>query len=189
MALKEVKASCSVLSMRMIPLTPELILTYNRVGTASYHQHYLHLWPEEDPSHYIESSFTTQVMAREIKDPNLRHFLIEQEGEIAGILKLVVDAPTNTHSHHEAMLLEKIYLLKTYSGKGLGKKCINYVIDLAESKGKKILWLDTMKKGRALNFYLGLGFEIFGEKLLDFSSAHNDQRPMYKLMYKLGSKS
>lgn len=173
----------------MIPLTSELISTYNRVGTASYHQHYLHLWPNEDPSQYIESSFTPEVIDREIKDSNLQHFLIEQQDEIAGILKLIVDAPTYDFSRQEAIHLEKIYILEEHSGQGLGKKCINFVIDLAESKGKKVLWLDTMKKGRALNFYLNLGFEIFGEKLLEFPNVHDDQRPMYKLRYSLGSKS
>jgi len=175
--------------MRMIPLTPELISTYNRIGAASYHQHYLHLWPNEDPSQYIESSFTAEVMKRDIRDSNLRHYIIKQEGEAAGILKLIVDAPTLDYTRQQAMLLEKIYILNEYSGKGLGKKCINYVIASAHSMGKKVLWLDTMKKGRALKFYLDLGFEIFGEKLLEFPNALDDQRPMYRLRYILGSKS
>ncbi len=175
--------------MRMIPLTAELISTYNSVGTSSYRQHYLHLWTNRNPTQYIEKSFTTQVVASEIKDSNLGLFLIEEKGEVAGILKLVIDAPTEGYTGRQSLMLEKIYILKSHSGQGLGKKCIRFVIDLTESMGKKILWLCTMKKGRALEFYLDLGFEIFGEKLLPFPNVLDDQRPMYKLKYLLGSQS
>ena len=169
--------------MRMIPLTPDLISTYNRVGAESYRQHYLHLWPDNDPSEYIENSFTAEVVAQEIEDQNLRHFLIAKQSEIAGILKLVMDAPIEPYSAGQAILLEKIYLLKEYSGQGLGEQCIRYIIELSVSLGKEILWLEAMQKGKALAFYHKLGFEITGEKLLHFSNAIEEERPMYQLRY------
>ncbi|MGB5238012.1 MAG: GNAT family N-acetyltransferase [Flavobacteriaceae bacterium] len=175
--------------MRIIPLTPELISTYNRVGTDSYHEHYLHLWPNANPSDYIDNNFNAQLVAQEIKDKNLRHFLVEEQGEVAGIMKLVVDSPIEPYSARQAIFLEKIYLLNRHSGQGMGKKCISYIIEFSNSLGKEILWLDTMQKGRALGFYLDLGFEIFGEKLLHFSNALQDQRPMYQLRLLLASKS
>ncbi len=175
--------------MRMIPLTPELISTYNRVGTESYDQHYLHLWTDNDPSEYINSSFTPEVVTKEMQDLNLRHFLIAKHNTIAGILKLVIDAPIGTYSARQAILLEKIYLLKKFSGQGLGEECIRHIIELSVTLGKEILWLDTMQKGKALKFYLQLGFEIFGERLLHFSNAIDDERPMYQLRYFLPARS
>lgn len=169
----------------MIALRPELISTYNQVGSDSYCQHYLHLWENRNPLPYIESSFTEEVVAGEIQDDNLVHFIIEEKGEMAGIIKLVRNAPVESFTGQEAILLEKIYLLSTFTGQGLGKKCLQYVIDFATRQGKKVLWLDTMKKGRALQFYLDAGFIIWSEKDHHFKEILADQRPMYVLGYPL----
>ncbi|MGI9545864.1 MAG: GNAT family N-acetyltransferase [Flavobacteriaceae bacterium] len=171
--------------MKMIPVSKDTISTYIEVGINSYCQHYLHLWPEKDPAPYIENSFTTEVVQQDLKNPNLRHFILSEDNEFVGILKIVVDAAIAQYTEKEAMLLEKIYLLAPYSGKGLGKLFLMNVMDLAVSYGKNILWLDTMKKGRALSFYLDFGFYIIGEKELEFPSALEDQKSMYLMVYEL----
>ena len=169
----------------MLRLTTEHIATYIEVGKISYCQHYLHLWENRDPQPYINSSFTTEVVSEELKDPNFIHFIVMINSKAVGVIKIVIDAEFGNYSAENAMLMEKIYLLSEYSGMGLGMKCLDFVREFARSRDKDILWLDTMKKGRALSFYLEYGFTIVGEKDLGFNEAIHSEKPMYILQYEL----
>lgn len=159
--------------------------SYIQIGITSYHQHYLHLWENRNPAPYIDSSFTTPVLEKDIQDPNLGHFIVVESGKEAGIIKIVKNAPVLTYSGKQAMLLEKIYLLASSSGKGLGKRCLKYLIEYARRLNKEIIWLDTMKTGRALSFYQNFGFEIIGEKELLYPGVLDDQKGMFLLRYEL----
>lgn len=159
--------------------------TYIDVGKRSYCQHYLHLWQNRDPEPYIASSFTADVVQNELRNPNHIHFLVQKGSNTAGIIKIVINAGYGEFTAEEAMLLEKIYILEEYAGTGLGTQSLKLITTYARSLGKVILWLDTMKNGRALPFYQDFGFQIVGEKELEFEGALESEKPMYVLHYKL----
>ncbi len=171
--------------MKLLRVTGNNIKAYIQVGKESYCQHYLHLWQNGDPEPYISNSFTSPVVQNEIKNTNFTHFLVQEGQSTAGIIKIVIDAAYGEYEAKEAMLLEKIYLLESFAGKGLGTSCLNEITDYARSLGKTVLWLDTMKNGRPLPFYLNYGFEIIGEKELEFKGVLESQKSMYVLCYKL----
>ena len=172
--------------MELKRVTSKDIDSYIEVGKKSYRQHYLHLWKNGDPEPYISNSFTDQVVKNELKNPNFVHFLVLEGKNTAGIIKIVIDAGYGQYEAKDAMLLEKIYLLESFAGMGLGTGCLNQIVDYARSLGKTVLWLDTMKNGRPLPFYLNYGFNIIGEKELEFKGVLESQKPMYILSYKLG---
>lgn len=170
------------------PLSAATFSTYCKLGEQAYRDHYLHLWPREDPSPYIESSFTIVVLKKEIKDPNTIHFIIRKQSEGIGILKLIKDIGIKNVPHKGAMLLEKIYLLHKYTGKGYGKQILEKLESMALGLQISHLWLATMKKGSALLFYQELGYTVFGEQLLPFENARQDEKEMYLLLKKLRPK-
>ena len=171
--------------MQILPLTEATIDTYVQVGITSYREHYLHLWKDSDPTEYFVKNLTQEVVSRDIQDPNLKHFIVKQDKKAVGILKFIKDSPIGIHPSEDAILLEKIYLLASYAGQGIGSECMAFAVDYAKSFKKKILWLDTMKDGRPLPFYLKFGFEIVKETRLGFPSVLEEQRPMYVLQYRL----
>ena len=63
------------------------------------------------------------------------------------------------------------------------------VLDFTEIRAKqldkKIIWLDTMQNGRALQFYLKNGFNIYSETQLPFPESIESERPMYILTKKI----
>lgn len=171
--------------MKIVPLTADTIDIYLEVGIASYCEHYLHLWKNSDPREYMADNFTEAIVSKDLLDPNLKHFIVKLNEVPVGLLKMVKDSPLGNYTATEAILLEKIYLLADYSGQGIGKECLTYAVDYAKTLNKKILWLDTMKKGRALSFYLDFGFRIVRETSLSFPSAVEEQKGMYILSYEL----
>jgi GNAT superfamily N-acetyltransferase len=88
--------------------------------------------------------------------------------------------------HKDSMLLEKIYLLHKFTGKGFGKQILEKLETMALSLKIRHLWLATMKKGRALLFYQELGYAIIGEQDLPFENARQDEKEMYLLAKELG---
>jgi GNAT superfamily N-acetyltransferase len=168
------------------PLSKATFSTYCQLGEQAYRDHYLHLWPKEDPSPYIDNSFTAAILKKEIKDPNTYHFIIRKESEGIGILKLIKGKGVKNIPHKDSMLLEKIYLLHKFTGKGFGKQILEKLETMALSLKIRHLWLATMKKGRALLFYQELGYAIIGEQDLPFENARQDEKEMYLLAKELG---
>jgi len=175
-------------------MTPEVVFeavhagnqeTYSQVGIRSYIQHYLHLWKNADPGPYIRNGFSRDAVARELKDPGNAHYLILRENVPVGIIKIIRDREVSGFSPQHAMLLERLYLLQEYSGKGIGKQALDFVTDEALKMGKRVLWLDTMRKGPALLFYRKHGFVVLEEKTLHYPDSIEEERPMYILIKSL----
>ncbi|MFS4467322.1 GNAT family N-acetyltransferase [Maribacter sp. 2210JD10-5] len=174
-----------MLKIEIKPLVPEDYETYIKVGQKAYNEHYRHLWPNGDTRTYIETSFTTEVLLKEEKDKNTSLYIIYTDGEAVGILKIIHDSPLKNFNSSEALLLDKIYILRAYSGKGIGRKILDFVTDKALRLNKKIVWLDTMQKGLALHFYLKNGFKMYCDSLLPFENAIEKEKPMYILTKQL----
>lgn len=168
--------------MEITPLTEKLFDSYIEIGKKAYDQHYLHLWENQDSSPYHESSFTHAVLQKQATDDTAELFIIGYDGKPAGVLKIVKNSPIHPFSAEDALLLEKIYILKEYTGKGIGKEVLDFTEQRARELQKKVIWLDTMQNGRALHFYLAYGFEIHSETKLHFQTVVDRERPMYQLV-------
>lgn len=164
---------------------PATLDTYVSVGIKSYHEHYLHLWENGDPSPYISNGLTTAVVEKELLDPNSLNYLVKMEDEVVGIVKLVKDSGLDEFSSAESLKAEKIYLLKSYAGQGLGKKVLEWIENHARSLKKKVLWLDTMQKGNPIQFYQKNGFVIKRESELSLPGAKPSEKAMWILTKQL----
>ncbi|MCX2720510.1 GNAT family N-acetyltransferase [Lentiprolixibacter aurantiacus] len=171
--------------IKIIPVGPEHYETYIRVGRKSYSQHYLHLWKERDPSPYFEKSFHKRAVKKEWEDPDCLLFLIYVTGSPAGILKIVLNKAMPLASISDCLFLERIYLLKEFSGQGVGTYALGFVERLCRKYYKNYIWLESMQKGKAIEFYKQNGFNITGEKQLSFPGLVESERPMYIMGKKL----
>lgn len=169
------------------PLTQEKYATYITVGTKAYNQHYSHLWPKGDSAPYIQSSFTEEVLLQEEQDTNTRLFLIHHNKKTVGILKISLKKALDSYSREEALYVDKIYIIKEATGKGIGKKVFEFVELRAKELKKRIIWLDTMQKGPALHFYLKNGFKKHSTTEIPFPQAIEEEKPMF-IMTKTVSK-
>ncbi len=168
--------------LRLEPLNTGTFSTYCEIGEQAYREHYLHLWPEKDPSPYLKSSFTTAVLKNEVSDPATFHFIIRNKQEGIGIAKLVRNKGFKEFPDTNSILLEKIYILQSCTGKGCGTQVLEQLETYAKGLGMRYLWLATMKKGEALKFYQKLGYSIKGEQILPFENARPEEKGMYILV-------
>lgn len=166
------------------PLTPELYDLYIKVGTEAYNQHYVHLWPQQNTTPYIESSFTKSVLEDEAKNGNTLLYIIRWNKQSVGIFKMTLDAALNSYTAGEALYIDKIYILNEFSGKGIGKKVLHFAMLRAKELNKKIIWLDTMQKGPALNFYLKNGYSVEGKSQVTLPTVLESEKQMWIMVKK-----
>ena len=173
--------------LQFIPVTAANSEHYLELGKQSYREHYLHLWQDGDPSDYFSTYFTQEAIHKELASEKLQHYILQVAADPIGIVKLNNERSISPFPQNETLLLEKIYLLNQYSGKGYGKVALGQIEEIAKVMGKRWLWLDTMQKGKAKNFYFALGFEILKEIQLHYPHAIDAERPMIVLIKDLAS--
>lgn len=60
----------------------------------------------------------------------------------------------------EVLRIEKLYLLPSLQGKGVGKLCIDFAYKIANSLACSKLELNVNRGNKAYHFYLKMGFEV-----------------------------
>jgi diamine N-acetyltransferase len=154
------------------------------IAIKSYNDFYLYLW-KDDGSWYTSRSFAPDVIKLEMRDSNARFFLLKVGVEAVGFMKLNLHQPLEELGHTNAMELERIYIVKSFAGRGVGRHAVQYCEGLAKEMNREILWLKSMDSSPALDFYRRLGFEICGSFILDFEVMKPEFRGMKILMKKL----
>jgi diamine N-acetyltransferase len=143
------------------------------ISNQSYRDHYIHLW-HDNGEEYIKSNFSSLKLNEELSDPNSIFYLIRFENKIVGYFKLNIDKGIEKYSSTVALELERIYFIKNAVGKGFGKLIIDFVIDYARKKNKKIVWLKSMNSSKAVDFYKKQDFYICNEYFLAFPTMKNE---------------
>lgn len=160
-------------------LTPADAALLSKVAKEAYSDHYLHYW-YDGGAWYIDKSFAVKNLAAEIADENALLFLVYYSNATVGFIKLNIDAAFENWNKDEALELERIYLTKAASGKGIGSYLIHFTIEFAQQRNKKIVWLKVMDTSLApISFYQKHGFEICGSLHLDFPQMKEELRGMF----------
>jgi hypothetical protein len=112
---------------------------------------------------YLESSLSKTKLLEELKEPNSKFYFAEINHKTIGYFKINFgDAQTDLHDHN-ALELERIYVIKEFQGKQIGQKLLNKVLGIAKKNQMDYLWLGVWEKNeRAIRFYERNGFSVIG---------------------------
>ena len=167
--------------MSVTEVTPADIPAYLQTGKAAYADHYSHLWPSGDPWPYTTRNFTPEILQAEIRDPELRVWLVRKDGVPAGICKVDFGKDLEGYPPGHGLFIEKIYFKKQYTGMGLGTALLTAITHLGRRCGRRILWLEAMQKGPALAFYRRFGFRILRQTRIPHPEVLEAEAPMWVL--------
>jgi diamine N-acetyltransferase len=118
---------------------------------------------KENMEIFLEKQFTKKSLEEEVgKEEN--HFLLAMDGmDVAGYAKLR-ECDLHPSVNKPSIEIARIYVVKPWIGKGVGKLLMKTAIDYAQARNKKTLWLGVWEKNlHAIGFYKKYGFEKFGE--------------------------
>jgi GNAT superfamily N-acetyltransferase len=165
------------MSLNIRKVGVEQIQEVRDIGIKSYLPHYTHLWKPDGIEWYMERCFGDKSLRKDFSDPNIEYYIVENDGENIGIVKLVLKKALPDFDIENALYLEKIYFVKEWTGKGVGRKLIEFVLHRAEELRRDYVWLMAMdtsakpieayeKAGFTVDSYTNLGdeFELMKEE-------------------------
>jgi diamine N-acetyltransferase len=134
------------------------------IGRETYQQHFAHLWSRAGLEKYLGEHFTETVLTDHVKTKSISYRIAFYDQLPAGLVKIKFDQQMPAPPFDRGMELEKIYLLETFTGKGLGKEIITGLLAEAKENNFPFVWLDVLKSNqRAKKLYTALGFDVVGE--------------------------
>lgn len=144
-----------------LPGDAQLLTTLAR---EIYKEHYLHLWHPGGADWYMnEYAYALEKIQQELLDNNVEYFLAFENNIPAGYMKLLLNSALPGYEANEALEVERIYLLKSMTGKGTGRQLMQMVMKKASALKKHIVFVKAMDSSTdAIEFYQKLGCSICG---------------------------
>lgn len=119
---------------------------------------------EENMENYLSSAFTEDKIKGELLDPASEFYFMFSDDQLMGYMKLNEAGAQSEFNTPNSIELERIYILKSFQGHGLGQELLNLTIKIAKERGKSYIWLGVWENNiKALNFYTKNGFYQIGE--------------------------
>ncbi len=139
--------------------------TISYLGKKTFDQSFGHLFVDRrDLIDYLNTIFLYAKIRSSIgKSHNLYWLVLDGESPI-GYAKLQLKSPSVFIENKDVCKLQKIYMLKGTSSKGIGSKLQQIIFDKAKEEGSEYLWLSVLKENeRAIAFYNRNAYQIVGE--------------------------
>lgn len=138
----------------------------HQIALQSYNETYQYLWMDGG-AWYLDKFYKKEIFKEELSNSSIFYFLIYDEENPIGYFKLK-ESPIEHYSAKECMELDKLYLLKKYTGKGIGKTVMNFIISFSKEKNRSVLWLKVMESSSAKFLYEKAGFKQTDKYELDY---------------------
>ena len=133
---------------------------------------------------YIGEKFTEEALTHELQDENNLFHIIYHDEQPAGYSKIILDTPNQNISLRPVTKMERLYLLQEFYSLHLGRKLMDFNIELSKGAGEAGMWLFVWKENhRALRFYTHTGFEIVGDGYFRLTDDHANPNWQMLLRY------
>lgn len=134
------------------------------ISCQTFKESYATYNTEEDMEAYIKEYFNETSLKYSINDKQTLFYLAKEANEIVAYIKTNFKSIPNASLQGKGIELERIYVLKSCIGKGLGDLLLQKAIKVAIENQCDYLWLGVWEHNiRAISFYKKNGFQIIGE--------------------------
>jgi diamine N-acetyltransferase len=114
---------------------------------------------------YMVAKFQNVAAMRSQIDQGYEYFLVQQAdagGSVRDIGYCAVQEQAD-----RSLFLSKFYLHKSARGSGTGRKCMEFIEELARRRELSLLWLTVNKGNPSVQAYQRLGFRIAADLVMD----------------------
>jgi len=142
-----------------------------KIGRQTFYETFSLGNTEEDMMKYIDKNFSNEKLKKELSNNNSEFYVATLDNKVIGYLKVNFGESQTEIKAHNALEIERIYVIKEYHGKKVGQKLFNKAMEI--SKGKKVdyVWSGVWEKNpRAIRFYEKNNFVKFGEHTFTLGS-------------------
>lgn len=151
--------------LNFVPVTrPEQVATVAALAHQIWYEYYVPLIGRPQVDYMVARFQNAPAMQTQI-DQGYEYFLVQRQddtGQWAGIGYCAVEEQPGRR-----MFLSKFYLHHDARGSGTGRRCMEFIEELARRRGLSLLWLTVNKGNPAVQAYHKLGFRIAEELVMD----------------------
>ena len=160
--------------MRITSLTVSDVSILRGIARDTFIETFSEANKAEDMERYLTENFSEEQLARELSNPDSFFYVAEVNGHIVGYLKLNTAHAQTEPQAANALEIERIYVLGSYHGGGVGQALYHHAMSVAEDRKASYVWLGVWEHNhRALRFYEKNGFIAFGTHIFQLG---NDQQ-------------
>lgn len=121
---------------------------------------------EEDMQKYLAEAFKIEKLTAELNNKNAAFYFATINNKVIGYLKLNFGQAQTELQDHDALEIERIYVLSVFHGKNAGQLLYNKAIEIAKHNKAKYVWLGVWEENlRAISFYKKNGFIEFDKHI------------------------
>jgi ribosomal protein S18 acetylase RimI-like enzyme len=132
------------------------------IGRQTFHETFAPYNTAADMNKYLEGTFNKSQVVSELENPDSLFFIAWEGSSVIGYLKLSIGEAQTELREAGGLEIERIYVLSSYHGLGLGQLLYDKAIDVARSLHKAYVWLGVWEaNARAIRFYEKNGFVAF----------------------------
>jgi ribosomal protein S18 acetylase RimI-like enzyme len=164
--------------------TIEDIASIEEIGSTTFLETYLVNTPKAAVETFIEKAFDSDTLAEELRNPNIHYYFIYHNDALAGYSKIIFNAPNINIDNQQITKLDRLYVLKEYHGKNIGKQLFQQTIEVSKKEQQNGLWLYVwIENKRAINFYKKNNFKVVGQFDFILSETRSNPNDVLYLAY------
>lgn len=150
-------------NIELTPCTANDVDKLSAVSAATFTETFAEYYSAEDFDAFLRKAYAPGTLAEEIANPGSAFCFARVDGEIAGYAKINVGEAQSEDAMPDALEIERIYVLKRFKGRGLGRLMLERAFEDARARGAESVWLGVWEHNdAALGLYEHLGFKVFG---------------------------
>ncbi|WP_339408888.1 GNAT family N-acetyltransferase [Pseudomonas sp. EA_35y_Pfl2_R5] len=117
-----------------------------RIGCDTYREHFSGIWTPAGMQRFLSVDFSSENLASSLAATDQHLWLLAEDaaGNTQGFAKLNWNSRMPLHNAVGAEL-QKIYLLKSATGKGYGMQLLRVICERASARQQERLWLDVAR--------------------------------------------
>jgi len=142
------------------------IIELQRIARQTFSETYAVANTEENMKNYLKEGFALEKLTVELSNQNSEFYFALHQSEIIGYLKLNFGHSQTALKDSEAIEIERIYVLKDFHGKNVGKILYEKTMQIARRAKAEYIWLGVWEENpRAIAFYKKNGFREFDKHI------------------------
>lgn len=127
---------------------------------------------KENLAKYLDYRFSVEKLTGELNNDDSEFYFAVTGNQLIGYLKINT-RKAQTESHDiRALEIERIYVLKEFQGKGVGRILYDKALEIALERRAGYIWLGVWENNKkALNFYRKIGFRQFDSHIFELGDS------------------
>lgn len=152
------------------------------LGRVTFTETFGHLFADpNDLLTYLDQTFGVQKIRRSLGKENNVFWIALDDDLPVGYAKLKLNSPSSFMDEDSICQLQKIYVLKDFLAKKIGRALQDQLFNHAKEKGFDKIWLSVLKSNkRAIRFYEKNDFVFIGNHSFEIGKEKFDFQAMAK---------